>query len=238
MTPTRSAIDSASSWSCVTNTVVTPSSSWMRRISSRSCSRTLASRADSGSSSNSTRGRIASARASATRCCWPPDSWCGYFFACSPSPTSSSSSSARVAPVASALAAHAAARTRRCRSRSSSGTGCSTGTPCPCRACSPACARCPCRRRAPRRSVGSSKPASSRSAVVLPQPDGPSSASSSPGSIRRSRPSSADIEPKTRRTSRYSTVVPDSVAKSDSDSAVVMGIADMLSPFSLRVGGR
>ena len=56
MTPTRSAIDSASSWSWVTNTVVTPSSSWMRRISSRSCSRTLASSADSGSSSSRTRG--------------------------------------------------------------------------------------------------------------------------------------------------------------------------------------
>ena len=57
ITPTRSAIDSASSWSWVTKTVVTPSSSWMRRISSRSCSRTLASSADSGSSSSSTRGR-------------------------------------------------------------------------------------------------------------------------------------------------------------------------------------
>ena len=39
--------------------------------------RTLASSADSGSSSSSTSGWMASARASATRCCWPPDSWCG-----------------------------------------------------------------------------------------------------------------------------------------------------------------
>ena len=46
----------------------------IRRISSRSWRRTLASSADSGSSRSSTWGRIASARASAMRCCWPPES--------------------------------------------------------------------------------------------------------------------------------------------------------------------
>ena len=56
MTPTRSATASASSWSWVTNSVVVPTSSWIRRISSRSCTRTLASSADSGSSSSSTCG--------------------------------------------------------------------------------------------------------------------------------------------------------------------------------------
>ncbi len=56
--------------------------------------------------------------------------------------------------------------------------------------------------------VGWSKPASIRSAVVFPHPDGPSSAMSSPGSMRRFRPSSADIAPYRRWTSRYSTVVP------------------------------
>ena len=55
-----------------------PNSRWTRRISSRSDSRTLASSADSGSSSSSSRGCVASARASATRCFWPPESWCGY----------------------------------------------------------------------------------------------------------------------------------------------------------------
>ena len=39
--------------------------------------RSLASRAPSGSSSSSTFGSSTSARASATRCCWPPDSWRG-----------------------------------------------------------------------------------------------------------------------------------------------------------------
>ena len=54
MTPTRSAMASASSWSWVTNSVVIPTSSWIRRISSRSWARTFASSADSGSSSSST----------------------------------------------------------------------------------------------------------------------------------------------------------------------------------------
>ena len=106
MTPTRSAMDSASSWSWVTNKVVVPSRCCRVRICSRSCSRTLASSADSGSSSSSTRGSIARARASATRCCWPPDSWCGYCPACGASPTMSSSSAARLRRSARADLAH------------------------------------------------------------------------------------------------------------------------------------
>jgi hypothetical protein len=78
ITPTRSAMDSASSWSWVTNRVVVPSRCCRERICSRSCRRTLASSAERGSSRSRTRGSMASARASATRCCWPPDSWCGY----------------------------------------------------------------------------------------------------------------------------------------------------------------
>src|SRR5438105_4482963 len=81
MTPTRSAMASASSWSWVTKRVVVPTSSCTRRISSRSRARTLASRADSGSSRSRTFGLIASARASATRGCWPPESWCAYLWA-------------------------------------------------------------------------------------------------------------------------------------------------------------
>ena len=82
ITATRSAMAIASCWSCVTNTVVTPTCCWSRRISSRRGSRTWASSADSGSSSSSSRGWGASARASATRCFCPPDIWCGYFAAC------------------------------------------------------------------------------------------------------------------------------------------------------------
>ena len=54
MTPTRSPSARASSWSWVTNRVVVPTAIWIRRISSRSCARTLASRAESGSSSSRT----------------------------------------------------------------------------------------------------------------------------------------------------------------------------------------
>jgi len=42
---------------------------WMRRISERSSTRILASRAERGSSSRSNLGRRAMARAKATRCC-------------------------------------------------------------------------------------------------------------------------------------------------------------------------
>ena len=116
MTPTRSAMASASSWSWVTNSVVMPTSSWIRRIWSRSCARTLASSADSGSSSSSTCGSMARARARATRCCWPPEIWCGYRSACVASPTRSSISIARLS--------RCAALTR--RSRSPKATFCRT----------------------------------------------------------------------------------------------------------------
>ncbi len=41
------------------------------------CSRSFLSSAPSGSSSSSSFGRLTSERASATRCRWPPESWCG-----------------------------------------------------------------------------------------------------------------------------------------------------------------
>ena len=49
----------------------------MRLSSPRICRRRYSSSADSGSSSSSTRGLVISARASATRCCWPPESCAG-----------------------------------------------------------------------------------------------------------------------------------------------------------------
>ena len=50
------------------------------------------SSADVGSSNSITFGRMARARAMATRCCWPPDSWPGYFLAWSGMRTCVSSS--------------------------------------------------------------------------------------------------------------------------------------------------
>ena len=74
MTTMKSAIVIASSWSCVTWTNVIPISCWMLLSSSCISLRSLRSSAPSGSSSSSTRGMLTSARASATRCCWPPES--------------------------------------------------------------------------------------------------------------------------------------------------------------------
>ena len=53
-----------------------------------------ASSAARGSSMSSSRGRAASARAIATRCCWPPESWSARIYALSRMPTLSSDSSA------------------------------------------------------------------------------------------------------------------------------------------------
>ena len=64
-------------------------------ISSTIERRICASSADSGSSSNNTRGRTASARAIATRCCWPPDSSRGKRRANFDMPTMRSESSTR-----------------------------------------------------------------------------------------------------------------------------------------------
>ena len=53
-----------------------------------------------------------------------------------------------------------------------------------------------------------SKPATMRSAVVLPQPDGPSSATSSPGAISIDSPSRALVAPNERLRSCSTTLVP------------------------------
>src|ERR1700728_90330 len=53
-----------------------------------------------------------------------------------------------------------------------------------------------------------SKPARIRSAVVLPQPDGPSSATSSPGAISSDRPDRARTAPKWRLRSVRATGAP------------------------------
>src|SRR6266566_2936068 len=75
--------------------VVTPRRRWSCLISWRRCTRTFASSAESGSSSNKSPGEVASARASATRCCWPPESCAGYFVPCALRPIRSSSSRTR-----------------------------------------------------------------------------------------------------------------------------------------------
>ncbi|CAM5633260.1 hypothetical protein SALBM135S_05152 [Streptomyces alboniger] len=76
-TAMRSPSRTASSMPCVTKTIVLDNSFWRRRSSSWSWVRTTGSTAPNGSSMSSTGGSAASARATPTRCCWPPESWCG-----------------------------------------------------------------------------------------------------------------------------------------------------------------
>ena len=67
----------ASSMSWVTRTMVVPKRFWIASRSSCALVRMIGSSAPNGSSISSTLGSAASARATPTRCCWPPDSSCG-----------------------------------------------------------------------------------------------------------------------------------------------------------------
>ena len=77
ITATRSASSATTARSWLTYSAAT----WWLRHRSRTVSSTRAwvvtSRPVVGSSQTITRGRLANAIAIATRCCWPPDSWCG-----------------------------------------------------------------------------------------------------------------------------------------------------------------
>ncbi len=97
ITPISSAMAKASYWSCVTRMAVVPCAFRIARTSRLRRSRRSTSRLENGSSSSSSSGRGASARASATRCCWPPESSCGYLRPEPASPTSCSTSSTRSA---------------------------------------------------------------------------------------------------------------------------------------------
>src|SRR5262249_15492536 len=68
------------SW--LTTTMVMPSRASPTMVSSTSLT-ISGSRAEVGSSNSMIFGCMQSARAIATRCCWPPDSWEGYLSACS-----------------------------------------------------------------------------------------------------------------------------------------------------------
>ena len=113
ITTISSATSIASSWSWVTKTVVTGTSSCRRRSHSRSSLRTLASRAPNGSSSSSTLGWTASARASAMRCRWPPESCDGSRSANCDRCTSLSSSSTRSRDLGLRTSCGSPGRTRR-----------------------------------------------------------------------------------------------------------------------------
>ena len=95
MNTTRLAARRAKPISWVTTTIVIPSPA--SDVITASTSLTISgSRALVGSSNNITLGCMARDRAMATRCCWPPDNWAGYFSACVATPTRSNSAIARV----------------------------------------------------------------------------------------------------------------------------------------------
>src|SRR5690606_33664962 len=76
----RSATERAKPISCVTQTIVMPSRA--RSVMTSSTSEIISgSSAEVGSSKSITSGFMQSARAIATRCCWPPESWEGYLCA-------------------------------------------------------------------------------------------------------------------------------------------------------------
>ena len=77
MTAMRSPMRIASSGSCVTMTEVARVSRSSDSVSSCIASRSCTSRPENGSSISITAGRGTMARASATRCCWPPERMCG-----------------------------------------------------------------------------------------------------------------------------------------------------------------
>ena len=77
----------------VTTSTVTPLRAWSRS-SSRICTPVRKSSSPVGSSASSTGLPVARARAMATRCCSPPESWWGKWPVRSPRPTRSSTSSA------------------------------------------------------------------------------------------------------------------------------------------------
>ena len=78
MNTTRSAAVRAKPISWVTTIIVMPPSARSTMTSSTSLI-ISGSSAEVGSSKSITFGSIARARAIATRCCWPPESWAGYF---------------------------------------------------------------------------------------------------------------------------------------------------------------
>ncbi len=166
-------------------------------------SRSFASRLESGSSSSSSCGSVTSARASARRCCWPPDSLVAWRSASSASPTASSTRRTRW-PIS-------VLPRRWRRGTTSSGNETLLNTlmcgqiaydwktmPSPRLLAGTLTRRLPSnstvslRRMTP--ASGRSRPATDRSVVVLPQPDGPSSVNRAPSWTSKLTPSTANSD--------------------------------------------
>ena len=188
----RSARLIASSWSWVTRIAVMPNWRCRRLTSICMSSRRFLSSAPNGSSSRRMRGSTASARASATRCCWPPESWRGKRSREAPpsctsgehAPPRARSSPAPRSPGAQPeghVLVDRHVREQRVVLEDDADVAAAGGQMVDGARRRPG--RCP--------RSGATKPAMIRSSVVLPQPLGPSRATNSPGSMASDTPSTA-----------------------------------------------
>ncbi len=135
--------------------------------------RVSASSAAKGSSISSTWGCMASARAMATRCFMPPDSWCGCTSANRARPTLSRYSAARSAASARVARREASSGNITFSRTVFQGGSWSNSWNTTTRSGPGAVTARPCRRTVP--SAGAMNPAMDLSSVDLPQPDAPSS---------------------------------------------------------------
>ena len=177
---------------CVATTSANSNSRRSASIRSSTRSPVSESRCPVGSSQSKSSGRCASARAIATRCASPPESSAGRCSAFAARPTSSSSGSGASAGSPASCAAKATfSNAVKCGSRFAPWKTYAI----PCARTAPRAERSreasgrPCHSTAP--AVGSTRPPSTCSSVVLPEPERPSSARFSRGRIPSVTPSSA-----------------------------------------------
>lgn len=223
ITASASPISAASARSWVTKRAVSRHSAWTRLTSRRRPSRRLGSTAPSGSSSSRARGSAHSARASATRCCSPPDSPAVGRSASPGNPTSSRKPSARArrAPRRTPATRNANA-TFSHTARFGNSRGSWNTTAMPRRwggvwsSARPSSSTVP--------AAGRSNPAMARSSVVLPAPDGPTSAVREPASSRRSRPSITGAPPGATASPRHSSAAIGAPPASSAPPAPVPGL--------------
>src|SRR5208282_6087821 len=194
-----SAATRANPISCVTRIIVIPSvASFSRTLITSPTS--SGSSADVISSNSIRRGRMASERAIATRCCWPPESRSGTAPILSSSPTcrSTSPASSRAAasgrPFATMGARVMLRSTVRCGNRLKLWKTMPISRRSERRAARERCTGRPSKRISPR--SGNSRPLMQRSSVVLPEPLRPMMATTSPLSIVSDTSSSATCAPK------------------------------------------
>ncbi len=188
-------IRAAMAWSWVTTMIVVPAA-----FSSSSRPRmdwpVAWSRLPVGSSASTIAGDPASARAMATRCRSPPDSCVGRDLSLWPSPTRSSAAAASWRRSAAGYPAYSRASATLanalwCSARKNcwnTNPMLAARSPASCRSSSPATSR-PVTRTRP--ADGRSRVPARCSSVVLPDPDGPTTATSSPAATSRLTPSSA-----------------------------------------------